>query len=120
MDYSNQRRFPRQDEETAVQVFLNSDYCQSRYGSRCFIPAKIRNQSEQGCHIEIGRALQPGSNVSIKIVEPEGGRPGNAYYQHDGLVVWCKKVEDETLRFGVGIKILRKVVQSNILTSRFR
>ena len=120
MDYSTQRRFPRQDNETSFQFFLNPDYRQNRYGSRCFIPAKICNQSEEGYNIEIGRDLEPGSNVSIKIVEPGGGRPGNAYDQRDGLVIWCKKVEDETSRFGVGIKILRKVVRSKILTSRFR
>jgi hypothetical protein len=120
MDNNNQRRFPRQNEETAVQVFLNPDYCQSRYDSRSFIPAKICNQSAEGFNIVIDRVLPPGSNVSIRMVQPEGGRPQNPYYQRDGLVVWCKKVDDETSRFEVGIKILRKVVQSNVLTSRFR
>ena len=119
MDHSNQRCFPRQKEETAVQVFLNPDYCQKGYNRRSFIPAKICNQSAEGFHIEIDRALLPGSNVSIKMVEPRGGRPQNAYYQRDGLVVWCKMVDNNTSRFGVGIKILRKVVQSSVLTSCF-
>jgi hypothetical protein len=120
MDNSNQRRFSRQKEETAVQVFLNPAPGQSRYDSRSFIPAIICNQSEEGFNIIIDRALQPGSNVSIKMVETEGGSPGNAYCQRDGLVVWCNKVDDETSRFGIGIKILRKVVQSDVLSSRFR
>ena len=119
MDNSNQRRFSRQKEETAVQVFLNPAPGQSRYDSRSFIPAIICNQSEEGFHMVIDRALQPGSNVSIKIVEREGGRPGNAYYRRDGLVVWCNQIDVEASRFGIGIKILRKIVQSDVLSSRF-
>lgn len=120
MAESNQRHYPRHSEETAIQVYLAPDYFQGRYDRCELMPAKICNQSEEGLNIEIDRALQPGSNVNIKIVESEGVRPGNAYYGRDGLVVWCKKVDGETPRFGVGIKILRKVVQSDVLTSRFR
>jgi hypothetical protein len=34
--------------------------------------------------------------------------------------VWCKEIDIETSRFGVGLKILRKVVQADVLTSRLR
>ena len=78
------------------------------------------NQSENGLYIEIGRALQPGSNVSIKMIAPERCRSEDAYFMHDGRVVWCKKVDGETSRFGVGVKILHKVVRADVLTSRFR
>jgi hypothetical protein len=38
----------------------------------------------------------------------------------DAQVIWCKKLHDKTRRFGVGVKILRRVVQADVLTSRFR
>ena len=38
----------------------------------------------------------------------------------DGQVIWCNEIDDSISRFGIGVKILRKVVQANVLTSRFR
>jgi hypothetical protein len=45
--------------------------------------------------------------------------PEDAYYTYDGRVVWCKKVDEKTSRFGGGVKIVRKVVRADVLTSRF-
>jgi len=78
------------------------------------------NQSQEGLYIETDRALEPGINVSIKMISPEGDHPENAYYVRDGQVVWYKKFLDKTPRFGVGVKILRRVVQADVVTSRFR
>lgn len=118
MAKTNRRRFPRQDEEATIQVLITPDDSadpKDRYDS---IPVKMYNQSEDGLYIEIDRVLQSGSNVSIKMVAPDGDHPKDAYYLHDGRVIWCKKVDDETSRFGVGVKILRKVVRAEVLTSR--
>jgi hypothetical protein len=78
------------------------------------------NQSDEGLYIEINRAIMPGSNVRIKMVSPEEYHPEEAYYLCDGRVIRCEKVDDATSRFGVGIKILRKVIQAQVLTSRFK
>lgn len=78
------------------------------------------NQSDNGLYIEIDRDLQTGSNVRIKMVSPEGYPPEKAYYVRDGQIIWCEKVDGTTSRFGVGIKILRKVIQTRVLTSRFK
>ena len=83
-------------------------------------PAKIVNQSNNGLYIEIVRDLQPGSNVRIKMDPPNGYHPEEAHYMRDGRVMRCEKVDDAAFRFGVGIKILRKVIQARVLTSRFR
>ena len=56
----------------------------------------------------------------VKMVSPEGDHPENAYYVRYGQVVWYKKFLDKTPRFGVGVKIFRRVVQTDIMTSRFR
>ena len=118
MAKTNRRHFSRQNKEAAIQVLLTPDYFAGPKDRRDFIPVKMYNQSEDGLYIETDRALQPGSNVSIKMVAPERDHPEDAYFMHDGRVIWCKKVDDKTSRFGVGIKILCKVVQAEVLTSR--
>jgi hypothetical protein len=84
------------------------------------MPAKIVNQSNSGLYIEIERDLQPGSNVRLKMVSPEGYHPEEAHYIRDGRVIRCEKISDTTFRFGIGIKILRKLIQARVLTSRFK
>ena len=115
----NRRHFPRQNEDATIQVLIAPDYTAHPQEPRDSIPVKMYNQSEDGLYIEIDRALQPGSNVRIKMVAPEGDHPEDAYYMHDGRVMWCRRVDEETSRFGVGVKILRKVVRAEVLTSRF-
>ena len=115
---TNLRLCPRQNADATIQVLLTPDYFADPKDRRDFIPVKMYNQSEDGLYIEIDRALQPGSNVSIKMVAPERDHTEDAYFMHDGRVIWCKKVDDKTSRFGVGIKILCKVVQAEVLTSR--
>ena len=118
MANTNRRHFSRQNKEATIQVLLTPDYFAAPKDRRDFIPVKMYNQSEDGLYIEIDRALQPGSNVSIKMVAPERDHTEDAYFMHDGRVIWCKKVDDKTSRFGVGIKTLCKVVQAEVLTSR--
>ena len=117
MTNSDRRHFPRQNEEATIQVLMTPDYFADPKDRRDFIPVKMYNQSEDGLYIEIDRVLQPGSNVTIKMVAPERDHPEDAYFIHDGRVVWCKKVDDKTSCFGVGVKILTKVVRAEVLTS---
>ena len=118
MANTNRRHFPRQNEEVTIQVLMTPDDYTAPKDRRDFIPVKMYNQSEDGLYIETDRALQPGSNVTIKMVAPERDHPENAYFMHDGRVIWCKKVDDKTSRFGVGVKILSKFVRAEVLTSR--
>ncbi len=120
MAESNRRHFPRQKVEDTIQVLLIPDDLEGRKDSCDIIPAKMVNQSDSGLYIEIDCDLQPGSNVRIKMVSPEVYYPEEAYYLCDGRVTRCEKVADPTPRFGVGIKILRKVIQAQVLTSRFK
>ena len=118
MAITDRRHFPRQNEKATIQVLMTSDYFENSKDRHDFIPVKMYNQSEDGLYIEIDCALQPGSNVSIKMVAPERDHPEAAYFMHDGRVIWCKKVDEKTSRFGVGVKILTKVVRAEVLTSR--
>ena len=120
MAESNRRHFPRQKAEDTIQVLRIPDGIEGHKDSCDLIPAKMVNQSDNGLYIEIDRDLQPGSNIRIKMVSPEGYYPDEAHYMHDGRVIRCEKVADATSRFGVGIKILRKVIQARVLTSRFK
>jgi len=117
MANTNRRHFLRQHEEATIQVLFTQDDSTALKDSDS-IPVKMYNQSENGLYIEIDRALQPGSNVSFKMVAPERDRAEDAYFIYDGRVIWCKKVNDKNSRFGVGIKILNKLVQAKVLTSR--
>jgi hypothetical protein len=116
----NRRQYPRQNAEDIIQIILASDDPKGHRGSPDLIPAKMCNQSDEGFYIQIDRALIPGSNVRIKMVPPNGYHPEEAHYMRDGRVMRCERAADATFRFGVGIKILRKVIQARVLTSRFR
>lgn len=119
MAESNRRNFPRQIEETVIQVLLAPVHSNGRRESHDFLPAKLRNHSEEGLYIEIDQTLQTGSALSIKMTSPSKEHPEEAYHMYDGRVIWCKKVDEKTSRFGGGVKIVRKVVRADILTSRF-
>jgi hypothetical protein len=119
MDKYNRRQSPRQRKEATIQVVLASDDLKGHRDSNDLIPVKMCNQSDEGLYIEIDHALMPGSNVRINIMSPEKYHSGEAYYVWDGRVIRCDKVAGATSSFGVGIKILRKVIQARVLTSRF-
>ena len=120
MDKYNRRQSPRQRKEATIQVVLASDDLKGHRDSNNLIPVKMCNQSDEGLYIEIDHALMPGSNVRINMVSPEEYHPEEAHYMRDGRVIRCEKIDDTPPRFGVGIKILRKVIQARVLTSRFK
>jgi hypothetical protein len=120
MAESDRRHFPRQNEETAIQVLLAPDHSNGRKDtSYDLLPAKLCNQSEEGLYIEIDHTLRPGSTLSIKMASAVADHPEDAYAMYDGRVIWCKKVNEKAPRFGGGVKIVRKVVRADVLTSRF-
>ena len=116
----DRRHSLRQSKEATIQVVLASDGPKGRRDRNDLISVKMSNQSDEGLYIEIDRALMPGSNVRINMVSPEGYHPEEAHYMRDGRVIRCEKISDTTFRFGIGIKILRKLIQTRVLTSRFK
>ena len=120
MDKYDRRHSPRQKKEGTIEVLLASGDPKGRSEGNDFIPVKMCNQSDEGLYIENDRALTTGSNVRIDMVSPEGYHLEEVHYMRDGRVIWCEKVDEAGARFGVGIKILRKVIQTRVLTSRFK
>jgi hypothetical protein len=120
MDKYNRRHSSRQRKEATIQILFASDDPKVRRDSEDLIPVKMCNQSDEGLYIEIDRALMPGSNVRINMVSPEEYHPEEAHYMRDGRVIRCEQIDEAASRFGVGIKILRKVIQTRVLTSRFK
>ena len=115
---SDRRHLPRQKQEASIMVLIPSDYSRGQNYITDSVPGKMYNQSEDGLYIEIDRPLKHGSGVSIKMAAPEEDNPIDAYYLHNTQVIWFKNIDAETLRFGIGVKIIRSVVQANVLTSR--
>ena len=117
---SNRRLFPRKNTVVSIQVLVVPENPRNREKNIEIIPAKMANQSQEGLYLETDRALQPGSNVALRINGSEVIPPSdNAYRIHDGRIIWCHKIDDDPPRFGIGIKILRRAVQADIITSRF-
>ena len=119
MAESDRRLFPRKNEDTAIQVLLAPNHSNGRKDNYDYLPAKLCNQSEEGLYIEIDHTLQAGSILSIKLASPLEDHAADTYSMYNGRVIWCKKVDEKTSRFGGGVKIVRKVVRADILTTRF-
>ena len=120
MDSHERRHCPRQIKTATVQVLPAPDDPEGRGESIASITGQICNQSDDGVYIEIDRALLPGSNIRLKMSplhRPDSGEP---YFASDGRVVRYENIDEKCPRFGVGIKILRKVVRAPILSSRFK
>lgn len=119
MAESDRRLFPRKNKNTAIQVLLAPNHSNGHKDNYDYLPAKLCNQSEEGLYIEIDHALQPGSTLSIKLATPLEDNPEDPYSMYDGRVIWCKKVDEKTSRFGGGVKTVRKVIRADILSTRF-
>ena len=119
MKQSNRRCLSREAMNSVARVFLVAENFDSPQSEGDNFAAKMVNQSDSGLMIEIDRYLEPGSNVRIKMAfaSPRGSEP--VYYVRDGRVRWCRRTEGTHFKFAAGIKILRKVVQGHIRTSRF-
>ena len=117
---TNRRHSPRQNEDTTIQVIYSPEDQRGDRDRLELMPAQICNRSQEGLYVETDQILESGSNIIIKMVAPDCDLPENICYVMDGRVVWHKKIQAGTPRFGVGVKILRRVVQADILTSHFR
>ena len=119
MTQSNRRCFPRETMDSVICVFLVAENFDSPQGEGDNFAAKMVNQSDTGLMIEIDRYLEPGSNVRIKMSLATPAAQNPSIFVRDGRVMWCRRAEGTSFKFAAGIKILRKVVQGNIRTSRF-
>jgi hypothetical protein len=105
--------------DSGIRVFMVAENFDSPQSEGDNFAAKMVNQSDNGLMIEIDRYLEPGSNVRIKMSSATPRGAEHVYFVRDGRVMWCRRAEGTNFKFAAGIKILRKVVQGNVRTSRF-
>lgn len=117
MSEFNRRRFPRENTEDPIQVILIPDNFEGPEDSGDQIQAKMVNQSDNGLFLAIDRDLAPGAMVRIKKILKEDTCFEEVCYIRDGQVIRCEVLNDAGSHFGIGVKILRKVIQGHILTS---
>jgi len=120
MAESNRRKFPRETTDGDLQAILTQDDFEGPEDSGDPIPAKMLNQSDNGLYIEIDRDLPPGARLRIKKILQEESCLEEVCYIRDGLVIRCEVLDEAASHFGVGVKILHKVIHASILTSRFK
>lgn len=76
------------------------------------VPARLKNQSDEGMYIEVGHRIQPESKISIKMIPPNS-EPLGAYKLHRGRVRWCRLLETKAAsKYGVGIQVYETVIQA--------
>lgn len=101
MDAVNKRAFSRTDYEAPIMfAYSNSDI---------YYDASMLNSSQGGMYIETSRALMPGSEIYIKIVD----FPSVSFWEEEnsdfcGSVVWCMSLNKKS-GFGAGVRFLVNV-----------
>ena len=115
----DRRRSPRLKQDASIQVYFTPEDLDDHHLDYKRIPAKIGNLSKEGLYFETDHDVAAGSLIQIRMVSPENNDATDVCYVEDCQVVWHTKLHDQTPLFGIGVKILRRNVQANILTSRF-
>ena len=82
----------------------------ANYDTENYYNAKMYNSGLGGMYFESERALQPGSDICIKMATHSFGESEpEAYKAYRAKVRWCKKMDKEdTSRYGIGIQYLAK------------
>lgn len=96
------RAYSRDAYETPI-MFAN-------YNTEKYYHAKMYNRSLGGMYFESEKALHPGSDICIKIVNHSSDKSGpEAFTAYRARVRWCKKRSKTGIScYGVGIQYLAK------------
>ena len=84
-------------------------------------PAELIKQSREAFTFKIDRALSIGSNIAIKKrKEPSAPKAIDDVYEvYKGRVQSCVKIESSS-QYEVSVKIIETVLQTEVLTTRFK
>lgn len=82
----------------------------ANYDTENYYHAKMCNSGLGGMYFESERALQPGSDICIKMENHSSDESGpEAFKAYRAKVKWCKKIDkSETSCYGIGIQYLAK------------
>jgi len=115
-----QRADTRKKDRSPIQVLTYYDFSKYRKNKFYYSHAQMYNHGKNGIYLEMTHALQPTTNISIRIgkEKPDFNQHPEAYRVHHGMVKWCKKVEDRKgKRYGVGVQILETVIRTETQSS---
>lgn len=76
--------------------------------------AKMLNSSTEGMHFEAGYAIEPGSEICIKMLNysPDINYSPEAYKAFRATVKWCKEMENsDSSSYGIGVQYYKPMLQ---------
>ncbi len=117
MSAKTERLYSRNHHEAPILVLTERNYAGYMKEKHYYAYAQMYNCDKGGVYFETDHAIQPGQNVSIKIVESSSKAEKNsgACIVHYASVKWCKEMEGAPdTRYGMGAQILETVVQAEI------
>ncbi len=107
MALKTKRYFVRNYNETPILLRTIYDYARYKQEDYYYTHAKMGNNSIGGMYFELGYAIQPGSDVYIKMVNhtPDDTYCPEAFRTLRAKVKWCREIENnESSHYGVGVQ----------------
>lgn len=118
MNAFKKRSYSREENEAPILILTKGDYASYMKNRYYYISAQMRNCDKGGMYFESDDAIQPGSNISIKMIDEHSSdddHGSGVYRVHYARVVWCKEIDRvEGKCYGIGAQILETVVQAEI------
>jgi len=106
-----------------IQIIISGDNPEDNLDTFHYVPTRMLKQSHEEFSFEIDHPLPIGSNIDIKTVKdaPDKKKPDEVYKVHRGRIRRCTEVKDsQGARYEVDVQIFETVIQTEIMTSRFR
>lgn len=102
-----QRVAGRRQFTTSIMLLTKDDYAGYKKEKSYYTPAKMCNLSDEGMYFESDYALQPGSDIYIKVVSRQDQDLRQVSdNNYKAKVKWCKEIADSfPSSFGVGVQL---------------
>ena len=117
MSAFKKRSYSREENDAPILILTKGDFAFCMKNRSRYISAQMRNSDKGGIYFESSDAIQPGSNISIKVVDNHScdDYSKGVYRVHYARVVWCKEIDRVGGRcYGIGAQILETVLQAEI------
>ncbi len=108
------RSYSREYNEAPILILTEKNYSSYMKNRYYYASAQMRNCHQKGIYFESGYAIQPGSNISIKMDDVSSNDVCDRYSceVHHATVKWCKQIKHcKDKRYGVGAQISKTVVK---------
>ena len=110
------QRGAREDNEASVFILTLRDYARYHKNSYYYTCGKMVNSGGGGLCFESDYAIQPESDICIKMTDKlhSGSKNFETEYQlHNGKVKWCRQMKRAgNPCYGVGVEIIEKNVRA--------